>query len=130
MKNCIVVGGGLCGLFSAIVLADKFEKVTLIEASDTCGGLLKSVTDDAGVIYDQGTHIPNTTMIPEIDDILFGPENEREQHWNNLGKLKTGNYFAGKWDLSTQVIDTRNLPAEIYQRSRKVILWYYRRLMS
>lgn len=116
MKNCIIVGGGLCGLFSAILLADKFDQVTLIEASDTCGGLLKSVKDDAGVVYDQGTHIPNTTMIPEIDDILFGPESEREKYWNNLGALKTGNYFAGDWDLNTQVIDTRKLPADIYQR--------------
>lgn len=116
MEKCIIVGGGLCGLFSAILLADKFSQVTLIEANNTCGGLLKSVEDDAGVIYDQGTHIPNTTMIPEIDDILFGPEKNRADLWNNLGPLKTGNYFAGKWDLSTQVIDTRKLPQEQYQQ--------------
>ena len=69
MKNCIIIGGGLCGLFSSIVLADKFEHVSVIEFDKTCGGLLKSVHDDAGVVYDQGTHIPNTTDIPEIDDI-------------------------------------------------------------
>jgi len=116
MEKCIVVGGGLCGLFSAILLADKFSQVTLIEANDTCGGLLKSIKDESGVIYDQGTHIPNTTMVPEIDDILFGPEQNRAKLWNNLGPLKTGNFFAGSWDLTTQIIDTRKLPQEQYQQ--------------
>ena len=89
MKNCVVVGGGLCGLFSAIILADKFENVYVIESDQSCGGLLKSVTDDAGVVYDQGTHIPNSTMIDEIDDILFGDEENRSKNWNTLGRLKT-----------------------------------------
>ena len=27
MTSCVVVGGGTCGLFSSIILADKFDKV-------------------------------------------------------------------------------------------------------
>lgn len=116
MKSCVVVGGGLCGLFSAIVLADKFHKVTLVESASECGGLLKSVTDEHGVVYDQGTHIPNTTLNEEIDYILFGDEATREEQWNKLGRLKTGNYINGHWDLTTQIADARTLPLEQYQK--------------
>jgi len=116
MNNCIVVGGGLCGLFSSIILADKFKKVYIIDTDAQCGGLLKSVKDELGIVYDQGTHIPNTTGVKEIDNILFGPEPERKQHWQDLGKLKTGNFFNGQWDLETQIVDTRKLPEQIYQK--------------
>jgi len=116
MENCIVVGGGLCGLFSSILLADKFKKVYVIDTDKACGGLLKSVQDQAGVIYDQGTHIPNTTDIKEIDNILFGAEETRHLNWQDLGKLKTGNYFAGSWDFETQIVDTRKLPEHLYQK--------------
>ena len=116
MKNCFVVGGGLSGLFSSILLADVFENVYLVETEKTCGGLLRSVQDEAGVVYDQGSHIPNTTMRPEIDNILFGLESERDKTWNKLGRLKTGHYFNGKWNLETQLVDTRNLPSQIYEK--------------
>ncbi|OUR64362.1 hypothetical protein A9Q79_07985 [Methylophaga sp. 42_25_T18] len=115
-KSCVVVGGGLSGLFSSILLADVFENVYLIETEKTCGGLLRSVQDEAGVVYDQGSHIPNTTMVPEIDNILFGLESERYKTWNKLGRLKTGHYFNGKWNLETQLVDTRNLPSQIYEK--------------
>lgn len=116
MDSCVVVGGGLCGLFSSIILADKFDSVTVIETANECGGLLKSIKDEAGIVYDQGTHIPNTTLIPEIDDILFGPENDRATNWNTLGRLKTGNYFQGDWDLTTQIVDSRKLPKDVYEK--------------
>lgn len=116
MNNCIVVGGGLCGLFSSIILADKFKNVYVIDSDEHCGGLLKSVKDELGIVYDQGTHIPNTTGIEEVDNILFGSESQRSQHWQDLGKLKTGNYFGGKWDLETQIVDTRKLPEQVYQK--------------
>lgn len=116
MSNCIIVGGGLCGLFSSILLADKFENVYVIDSDENCGGLLKSVKDELGIVYDQGTHIPNTTGVEEIDNILFGVQSQRSQHWQNLGKLKTGNYFGGKWDLQTQIVDTRKLPENTYQK--------------
>lgn len=122
MENCVVVGGGLCGLFSSILLADKFKNVYIIDIEKVCGGLLKSTVDDKGIIYDQGTHIPNTTMIPEIDNILFGPEEERHKNWNNLGPLKTGNYFGGKWNFETQCTDTRLLPKDIYDKGMMELL--------
>jgi len=115
-NNCIIVGGGICGLFSSILLADKFDNVYLIEKDSACGGLLKSIKDDCGVIYDQGTHIPNTTLVPDIDNILFGKQKDRSRYWNNLGKLKSGNFFAGNWNLINHMLDVRNLPSEIYQK--------------
>jgi len=116
MKNCIVVGGGLCGLFSAIILADKFEQVTIIESEEKCGGLLRSVQDDQGIFYDQGTHLPNTTLIPEVDHILFGDEQDREKNWHNLGRLKTANLFQDKMNLTSEFIDIRNLDAQDYEK--------------
>jgi protoporphyrinogen oxidase len=115
-ENCVIAGSGICGIFASILLADIFDNVYVIEKEGTCGGLLKSVTDDAGITYDQGTHVPNTTLIPEIDDILFGKENERHALWHELGKLRTGNYFCGKWNLMHQMIDVRNLPESVYQQ--------------
>jgi len=114
--NCIVVGGGICGIFSAILLADKFTHVYLIEKDDECGGLLKSVQDANGNIYDQGTHVPNNTFIPEIDEILFGNKSLQDENWSNLGKPRTGNFFCGQWNLIHQMLDVRNLPEHIYQK--------------
>ena len=51
------------------------------------GGLLKSIQDGAGLYYDQGTHIPDLTGIKEIDEILYGPEETREENWIELSHL-------------------------------------------
>ncbi|SFC24613.1 NAD(P)-binding protein [Pseudoalteromonas denitrificans] len=115
-NNCIIAGGGICGLFSAILLTDYFENVYIIEKESECGGLLKSIKLPNGAIFDQGTHVPNTTLIPEIDNILFGKEEERHLYWNDLGKLRSGNYFNGRWNLINQMLDVRNLPDDIYQK--------------
>ena len=115
-NNCVIVGGGICGLFSSILLADLFENVYLVEKDQKCGGLLKSIEDDSGVLFDQGTHVPNTTLVPEIDNILFGEEKDRHLYWHDLGKLRSGNYFAGNWNLINYMLDVRNLPEEIYQK--------------
>jgi pyruvate/2-oxoglutarate dehydrogenase complex dihydrolipoamide dehydrogenase (E3) component len=46
-KNVLVVGGGVAGMEAAIVAADRGHKVTLVEKSDTLGGLLKFADTDA-----------------------------------------------------------------------------------
>ena len=116
MKSCVVVGGGICGLFSSIVLADKFDKVFLVEQNTECGGLLQSVKDNSGVYYDQGPHIPNITGVDQIDNILFGPKQVRDKNWFKIKNLKTGNYFNGNWDLTSQLADARSLPPNLYQK--------------
>ena len=115
-NHCVIAGGGICGLFAAILLADKFEHVYLVEKDSECGGLLKSVSDDCGNFYDQGTHIPNLLQVKEIDDILFGKEADRHDNWNDLGPVRTANYFQGQWNPDSQTVDTRSLPEDIYQR--------------
>ena len=117
MKNCVVVGGGLCGLFSAILLAERCQSVTLIESAPSCGGLLKSVRDDQGVVYDQGTHIPNTTGIDEIDTILFGDEATIRDNWYVIDELPSGSFFNGHWNSENQSVDVRHLAESAYQQA-------------
>ena len=117
MKNCVVVGGGLCGLFSAILLAERCQSVTLIESAPSCGGLLKSVRDDQGVVYDQGTHIPNTTGIDEIDTILFGDEDTIRDNWYVIDELPSGSFFNGHWNSENQSVDVRHLAESAYQQA-------------
>ncbi len=58
MKKCLVIGGGLAGLTSAVYLSEHGFDVTLLEASPKLGGrtysLYNRVTDD---YYDNGQHI-------------------------------------------------------------------------
>lgn len=113
-QSAIVVGGGICGLMSALLLKRSFQKVTLVEQSDSVGGLFRSIRDDLGACYDMGSHIPNMTGIVELDNILFGAAQERKQLWNEIKKLKSGNYFAGEWDLGSPFADSQKLTSEEY----------------
>jgi protoporphyrinogen oxidase len=116
MYHSVVVGGGVCGLLAAYLLRQYGHEVVLIEQSEHCGGLLRSVQDEQGNYYDQGTHVPNPTGIEMVDEFLFGPESQRHIKWNDIPHLKTGNYFKGQWDLETQTIDARKLSQTSYEK--------------
>ena len=115
MRTCAVVGGGICGITASILLRKHYDRVVLIEQSESLGGLLNSVADDAGNYYDQGTHIPASTGVAEIDEILFNLP-QFSKNWHTFTQLKTGNYFAGEWDLETQTIDARKLDSALYKQ--------------
>lgn len=58
MKKCLVIGGGLAGLSSAVYLSQKNINVTLFEASPKLGGRTYSIIDKKfNSIFDNGQHI-------------------------------------------------------------------------
>jgi 2,4-dienoyl-CoA reductase-like NADH-dependent reductase (Old Yellow Enzyme family)/thioredoxin reductase len=46
-RKVLVIGGGIAGMEAAIIAAERGHKVTLVEKSDTLGGLLKFADTDA-----------------------------------------------------------------------------------
>lgn len=58
MKKCVVIGGGLAGLSTAVFLADSGFKVEVIETSPKLGGRTYSLPDKStSDIIDNGQHI-------------------------------------------------------------------------
>lgn len=113
--NATVVGGGLAGIATALLLAHQGKNVTLIEAADSCGGLLRSIHNDDGVPFDYGTHILKETGIAGLDELLFG-HFDREQ-WQRLDRLRVGGYFAGEMYPTSQFVDLRRLPNALYTKA-------------
>ena len=119
-KTAIVVGSGIAGILSALMLKSKFEKVYLIEKKNHLGGLLYSYKTEAGVEFDYGTHFLRETGIPDLDKILYG--GMTPEKWLTLGNLKAGNYFCSKLNEQSPFVDTRLLPKEIYEKGMMQLL--------
>lgn len=101
-----VVGGGIAGITSALLLAEDHQ-VTLVENSHTIGGLLKSRRLSNGYDFDFGAHVPRLTGVEGLDKLLFGDlDNEK---WNEFEYLKVGNYFKGELNKSSQFINAELL---------------------
>ena len=68
----VVVGGGIAGIFSALLYNHKGFNVTLVEKGNEIGGLLRSqkLFDDQ-LSFDFGTHFLRETGNEEIDTLLF-----------------------------------------------------------
>lgn len=114
MKTAVVVGGGITGILSALILKDHVEDVYLIEKEEKCGGLLRSVQNELGVNFDLGTHIPAETLTSGVDHYLFdGMENG---DWNVIPILEVGNVFCGKLYDKSQYVYTPFLPREKYEK--------------
>lgn len=111
----IVIGGGISGLLSALLLKRNFDRVYLTEREPECGGLFRSFLNKEGVSFDYGTHVLVETGIVELDELLFEGIGESED-WHALKILKAGSYFRGRLNEQTQFIDTTLLPPEMYQR--------------
>lgn len=114
MESIVVVGGGIVGLVSSILLKNKNNSVYLIEQDEKLGGLLKSITYKNEVSFDFGTHIPRQTGIKDLDDILFGHFSVSD--WNSYNYLKVGNFFNGILYKDSQFIYSPHLEKEIFQQ--------------
>jgi len=56
MPHTVVLGGGICGLAAGFTLAERGERVTLLEAQDFVGGLGTTLRGSTGAGFDFGPH--------------------------------------------------------------------------
>jgi thioredoxin reductase len=74
-RKVLVIGGGIAGMEAAVVAADRGHKVTLVEKSDSLGGLLKFADTDA---YKSDLGLFKNVMIHRINKhkikVILGKE--------------------------------------------------------
>lgn len=105
-EDIVIVGGGLAGIFSALMYARKKSNVVLIEKDDNLGGLLRSQILFEGMHFDFGTHFLTQTGIQELDCLLFD-----NFDLSIFEFLKVGSFYNGlnceNGFLSDMFIDNR-----------------------
>lgn len=113
--TAVVVGGGISGLLSALLLKERFQTVSVIERERECGGLMRSFVNEAGVSFDYGTHFAAETGLADLDRRLFAGI-AGNPAWHALKIVKAGSYFHGRLNDRTQFIDATMLPRAFYQK--------------
>lgn len=115
-KSCVIVGGGVVAILAAHILSKKYNKVHIIEQSESLGGLLSSKNFNREVYFDYGPHLFTLTGIKKIDEILFGPLAELKSSWLQHNYLYDSNFFK-KWNMGSSLIDIKSLPLALYKES-------------
>lgn len=115
-KSAVVVGGGISGILSALLLRKKFSCVYLLEKESEIGGLFRSIHNAEGVSFDYGTHFLTMTGIEEIDRLLIDEVIEDKNDLHHFDCIRAANFFCGQLNENSPSMDTRSLPSEIYKK--------------
>lgn len=112
-RNAVIVGGGLSGLFSALLISDRYPRlqVHVVEKDAALGGGHGSFFDPEGGCFDHGMHLLFDSMVEEVDRQIRGVMDEND--WIVLsGNRKdiAGIYHGGRLHEDSPYIDLRLLP--------------------
>lgn len=114
LSTCVVVGGGVVGLTSALLAENKYNNVIVLEQKPECGGLLASKQGEYGEWYDHGFHLTGTTSIPELNNLLFGEIDEWTSNWDLFPHLRGASYYGGMLTKYSPLVDIRSLSKNLY----------------
>jgi phytoene dehydrogenase-like protein len=110
--HAVIVGGGMSGLFSALLLSDLRPdlQLHLVEKAAELGGGHGSFFDPEGGCFDHGMHLMFDSLVPEVDRYYL--EMMPEEDWIILsGNRKdiAGIYHAGNLLQDSPYMDLRQL---------------------
>lgn len=111
--DTIIVGGGICGLTAADILAAQGQNVLVLEAQDYFGGRIKSAAVDNGKLHiDLGAHWfhgahDNPLFEWASKNFTLGPV-------TNDSPTERYIFTDGKKDITGEVVKCRNRLNEIY----------------
>ena len=113
----LVSGGGITGIVSALILAERGHNVVLVEREPELGGLLRAFDHGEWGRFDYGMHTLFETGIPEFDNLLTGllPEDDWQISPGNTRDL-AGVFVFGRLQHHSPYPDLRDLPADVYAR--------------
>lgn len=109
--NAVVVGAGVVGLTAAYLLQQKGFKVTLLDAAEQPGGLMRSKTSSYGY-FDYGTHVGVATGEATLDDFLYHHE-QLDLMKFTVGK--SGNYYNNQLSEISPFLNLNHLDEDDYQ---------------
>src|SRR5688572_327114 len=113
-QHWAIIGGGMLGMTLAHRLAQRGQKVTLLEAAPQLGGLA-SAWSLGDVVWDRHYHVTllsDTHLRALLDEIGL----EREMHWV---ETKTGFFSGGQlYSMSSTLEFLRFPPLNMWERMR------------
>ncbi|MEA3315627.1 MAG: NAD(P)-binding protein [Campylobacterota bacterium] len=111
-KNIVIVGGGIAGLISSLLLSkDNRYNIHIIEKDNELGGLLKAFNYGKSGKFDYGAHNILETGIKDLDKLLIGLLKKSE--WdissaiNSQRRTLTGLYYDNELYDTSAYIDIR-----------------------
>lgn len=113
MTTAVVVGGGIAGIYSAILLKKQYEIVYLVEQEDALGGLLRSFQNEQGDWFDYGTHLIAGTNIEAIDQVVLNKS--WTDDWHCFENEKAGNYFNDVLSESCLFVNAKDIGDDYYK---------------
>lgn len=108
----VVVGGGLPGIVSALVLKEHVSRVVLIEKNTFLGGVYRKKQGEKGQVYETGPCCIEPFLSSSLNEKLLKPS--WKETWNRFSYPIIGNFFNGVLTEKTSFIDCRSLDPKVY----------------
>lgn len=115
----MIAGGGLAALMAAhfLRLYGETGEILVVERAAEVGGLLRAHDGGQWGKFDQGMHTFTSTLIPELDEIVFGMLPTQEWVWlKDATRDISGVAFQGMLQKKCHYVDLRLLGEELRRR--------------